>query len=185
MIRVVSCTFSQFCTDRSVAVNFARRIRSFLCDAAGSITVEFVVMVPVLLVALVFSFEFGRALWAYDVMTRDVRAATRFLSRDRGAAPPDAQAAFLRAQNVAETGSPSGSQKHFPWSIASAAFNITTPAKTGALTEYNSAVTVYRMSASLPLTLSFLEAIDNFLNSDVVTNNYTLVVTDEVRWVGE
>lgn len=178
MIRVVSCTFSQFCTDRSVVVNFARRIRSFLCDAAGSITVEFVVMVPVLLVALVFSFEFGRALWAYDVMTRDVRAATRFLSRDR-------DADFLRAQNVAETGSPSGSQKHFPWSTASATFNITTPAKTGALTEYNSAVTVYRMSASLPLTLSFLEAINNFLNSDVITNNYTLVVTDEVRWVGE
>ncbi len=159
-------------------MNFARRIRSFLCDAAGSITVEFVVMVPVLLVALVFSFEFGRALWAYDVMTRDVRYATRFLSRDR-------DADFLRAQNVAETGLPLGSQKHFPWSTAVATFNITTPAKTGALTEYNSAVTVYRMRASLPLTLSFLGAINNFLNSNVVTNNYTLVVTDEIRWVGE
>ena len=167
-------------------MNIARRIRSFLCEATGTITVEFVAMVPVLLVALVFSFEFGRALWAYDVMTRDVRAATRFLSRDQVAVPPITAAAKERAQNVAETGSPSGSQKHFPWSTAPGAiFTITPQIKAGALTEYSSAVTVYRMSASLPLTLSFLEVINNFLNSNAITNNYTLVVTDEARFVGE
>ena len=78
-------------------MSFARGIRTFFRDTAGTNTVEFLAMTPVLLVALVFSFEFGRGLWAYDVMTRDVRAATRFLSRD-------VNADLTLAQNVAETG---------------------------------------------------------------------------------
>lgn len=156
-------------------MKLARRIRSLVCDPTGSVTVEFVAMTPVILVALVFSFEFGRALWAYDVMTRDVRAATRFLSRDF-------TENTTRAQNVAETGSPAGGQKHFPWNLATADFDIATTPKTGT---YSTNVTVYRMSASLPVTLSFLEAMNNFLNSEDVPTSYTLVVSDEIRWFGE
>ena len=158
-------------------MNFARHIRTFLRDTAGTNTVEFVVMTPVLLVALVFSFEFGRALWAYDVMTRDVRAATRFLSRD-------GNADLTIAQNVAETGSLAGGVKHFPWNLATATFTTTTPAKTGT---YSTPVTVFRMSASLPITLSFLDAMNSFLfrTGANIDTGYTLVVTDEVRWIGE
>ena len=164
-------------------MKLARRIRSLICSSTGSITVEFVAMTPVILVALVFSFEFGRALWAYDVMTRDVRAATRFYSRDSTVEP----ARSARAQNVAETGSPSGaSAKHFPWSVVDpadpAVFQINMPAKTGT---YNSAANVYRMSVSLPISLGFLEAMNNFLSSANIPTSYTLVVTDEVRWIGE
>jgi len=160
-----------------MAVRLARRIRTFFRDTSGTNTVEFVAMTPVLLVALVFSFEFGRALWAYDVMSRDVRAATRFLSRD-------ANADLTLAQNLAETGSPAGGAKHFPWNTATATFTTTNPAKTGT---YGTAATVFRISAELPITLSFLEAMNSFLfrTGANIDTGYTLVVTDEVRWIGE
>lgn len=158
-------------------MSIARHIRTLISDRTGSVTVEFVAMTPVILVALVFSFEFGRALWAYDVMTRDVRAATRFLSRDSSAN------LIVRAQNVAETGSPvAGGTKHFPWSLATASFDTAPIAKTGT---YGSTATVYRMSASLPINLSFLEAMNNFLNTDTIATSYTLVVSDEIRHIGE
>ena len=48
------------------------RCKRFFRDCSGAMTVEFVVITPILLAAMVFAFEFGRGLWAYDVMTRDV-----------------------------------------------------------------------------------------------------------------
>ena len=182
MLPTASCTISRSYIDKGAAVTFARRIRSFLCDRTGSITVEFVAMTPVILVALVFSFEFGRALWAYDIMSRDVRSATRFLSRD-GTVEPNRS---TRARNVAETGSPAGGPKHFPWNTADcdlgACIGFNTSAKSGT---YSSPVTVYQMVASVPITLGFLEAMNNFLSAANIPTSYTLVVTDEVRWIGD
>lgn len=163
-------------------MNIARRTRSFIRDCTASITVEFVAMTPVILVALVFSFEFGRALWAYDIMSRDIRSATRFLSRDSTVEPTRS----TRARNVAETGSPAGGVKHFPWNTADcdlgACISFNTSAKTGT---YSGPVTVYQMVASVPITLGFLEAMNNFLSAANIPTSYTLVVTDEIRWIGE
>jgi Flp pilus assembly protein TadG len=141
--------------------------------------VEFVAMTPVILVALMFSFEFGKALWAYDVMTRDVRSAARFLSRD-------GTTNFTAAVNVAETGSPAGGTKHFPWNVpdcdGGACIQTTPVAKTGT---YSETVTVYEMVASVPISLGFLEAMNNFLSAANIPTSYTLVVSDEARWIGE
>ena len=68
------------------------------------------------------------------------------------------------------------------WSRFRGRASLPAVAKTGT---YNTAVTVYELSASLPVTLSFLEAMNSFLNSNDVTTAYTLVVADEVRWIGE
>lgn len=177
----MSSIFSLYSTASGVVMQCAARICNWLRKCDGSITVEFVALTPVLLVALVFSFEFGRALWAYDVMTRDLRAASRFLSRDFGALSDSNK---TQAENVAQTGSPSGTTKHFPWNECNECFSFV-PVRSYTDGEFNKDVTVYRISASVPLTLSFLEFFNSVLGSDSIPTSYTLVVADEVRWIGE
>src|SRR5262252_8844339 len=87
------------------------KVKALFLDRAGSMTVEFVAVIPVLLAALAFSFEFGRALWAYDVMTRDVRAGVRYLSRAvNSVAAPNCPAAATTFVTNGISGS-----AHFPW----------------------------------------------------------------------
>src|SRR5437773_4927785 len=100
----------------------AKALRQLARTSNGSATVEFVATLPLLLVTLVFSFEFGYALWAYDVAARDVRVAARYLARacSSGGYPCTLSSAdTTSAQNVAMTGSPLGGTKHFPWNLPS------------------------------------------------------------------
>jgi len=148
----------------------------FTDDRSGSMTVEFIAMVPIIVVALTFGFEFGRALWAYDVVSRDVRAAVRFLSR---ANPYDATRQG-QATNVAKTGSPSGTTNHFPWT-AGATVGYSETAFTSA--QYNVNGFVITATANVPITLSFLSMFNSFTGASVGTG-YTLVVSDQARWIG-
>ena len=151
----------------------ANIIKNFIDDEQASYTVEFVVLVPLLLAALVFSFEFGRALWAYDVMTRDVRAGARYLSR--------APASYTsQAEKVAETGSPTGTTLHFPWTN-SATFQYGTTTFSSA--NFNQDGSVITMTANVPVTLSFMSFL-NAVTGAALSTSYTLTVTDSARWVG-
>jgi len=159
-------------------------------------TVEFVAVVPLLLGALVLSFEFGRAFWAYDVITRDLRAAVRHLSRDASITPPyTSDACPASAQNIAQTGSPTDSanaNKHFPWKDVSATFACPSTSFSG--TQYNDSGQVVRMTASVPVTLSLLTFLNThlvFLNnklnqpsSVVIPISYSLSVTYQSRYIG-
>jgi len=145
-------------------------------DHGGSMTVEFVFMIPVLVATLVMGFEFGRALWAYDVVTRDVRAAVRYLARTN---PYDA-AAKTQATNVAKTGTPGGTTLHFPWTNA-ATVTYTETAFTSA--NYNVNGTVVTAQASVPITLSLMSILNTLANGSI-SPNYTLVVSDQARWIG-
>ena len=167
-------------------MTLAHALRQFARKSNGSVTVEFIAILPLLFVTLVFSFEFGYALWAYDVATRDVRAAVRYYARTN---PLDATS----AQNVAMTGSPTGTVKHFPWNLAnSPTINFTTPVlnfNAGGL--YRQSGEVVQAQASVPLTLTLL----GYLNTaagfaatasgksapTTVGTSYTLVVTGQAR----
>jgi len=166
-----------------------RSVSHFLGDRSGSMTVEFVVLVPLLLAALVFSFEFGRALWAYDVMTRDVRAAVRYLSRTSAApAVPNCPAATqTEAENMAKRGLPGGTaaDDHFPWKDSAPTFGCSTTAFSSA--QFSQDGSVITMTANVPITLSFLEFLDTVAGSDLdrdMDYGYTLSVSDQARWIG-
>ena len=60
-----------------------RRFRFARADA-GSVTVEFVAALPMLLAALAIMFEFGRGLWYHQVVTKGVRDAARYAARYPG-----------------------------------------------------------------------------------------------------
>lgn len=55
--------------------------RRFGRDENGAITIEFVLMFPLLLAGLAFSFEFGRLFVAHHTAVNNMRAAVRYLSR--------------------------------------------------------------------------------------------------------
>ena len=154
-------------------------VTEFLKKTSGSMTVEFIVLVPMLLVALGFAYEFGRAMWAYDVMTRDVRAAVRYLSRTY---PYDATSKGY-AINVARTGIPVGGTTHFPWGApwSSCSPCVTVGSETNfSIGNYNENGFVFSVTGAVPLTLYFL----GFLEGFGFNTSYTLTVTDRARYIG-
>ena len=169
-------------------------LTEFLKNPKGSMTVEFVAFAPVLIAALVISFEFGRAFWAYDVITRDVRAGVRYLARmSTPPSPPNCPAA---AQNIAQTGlhdSGLDAAKHFPWKGVSATFTCTV-ARTFTAADYNDAGQVIAMTATVPVTLSLLEVLNRLTQwtgslagappGSVIPVNYPLTVSYEARYIG-
>jgi Flp pilus assembly protein TadG len=162
-------------------LKIARAFRGFLKDRSGSMTVEFVVLVPVLLVALVFSFDFGRAFWAYDTITRDVRAGARYVSRVQTV--PTSGDCPTATQNIIETGSPTDStNKHFPWKGVTL---TTVPQCTvsSAISGFNLPVQMVQIQASVPYTLSFVTFFNTFTGGSLGAS-YNFVVTDQARWIG-
>ena len=157
-----------------------RAFRDFIRDPTGSMTVEFVVLVPLLLAALVFSFDFARALWAYDVMTRDFRGGVRYFSRSASNfAPPDCPVA---AQALVTNGPDAAA--HFPWKGATAPWPKFTCDKTNFAAGFNQAVNVVTMKAEVPVTLSFLTFLNTVTGGALSTGAYTLSVSDQARLIG-
>ena len=168
-----------------VLLNWAR-------DSEGSATVEFVIVMPVLLTALVFAFEFGRALFAYEVITSDVESAVRYISH----VPSSQCAAFsgndvTNAQNLAEcavlptsgTTPAACTAPHFPWNSSSGASLSVTNAQSFSKLDSNGNVVfdasgnVVQVKAEVPLTLAMLGYMG-------INTAYTLVVSDQARCMG-
>ena len=141
----------------------------FFRDLNGSLTVEFVLFTPVLIAALFMVFDFGRAFWAFDVMTRDVRAGLRYVARM--STLPDPMECPQAAKNVVQTGVPAdGQTRHFPWSLVpedDLAFSCTAVVPDGL---YNKPVQVVTMTATLPMDLSLV--------------TYPITVSYQARYVG-
>lgn len=71
----------------------------FVKGADGSVTIEFVVTIPLFLAALAFAFEFGQAFLAHQSTVNNVRSASRYLAR-----VPVSQAASDCARAIVQTG---------------------------------------------------------------------------------
>jgi Flp pilus assembly protein TadG len=126
-----------------------KNTRALLKDQAGSLTVEFVALTPMLLVSLIFALDFGRTLWAYDTVVRDLRDAVRYVSR----ASLNCGSNHTQAENLAQYGATSstGLTKHFPWNNGTATFSYSTSNPSGT---YNvPSPTVVTMTATVPITL--------------------------------
>lgn len=165
--------------------NIAARVESFLRGTDGAATAEFVAVTPVLLTVLVFGFEFGRALFAYEVITSDVEAAVRYI-----ALLPSAECQSLsgtdvtNAQNLAEcailpgSGAPSTScTPHFPWNSSTSASLSITNAGSFSMPSFDKNGNTVQVKAELPLTLAMLGYMG-------IQTGYTLVVSDQARCTG-
>ena len=151
--------------------------RSFLRNCSGAMTVEFVVITPMLLAAMVFAFEFGRGLWAYDVMSRDVRAGVRYLSRATNNLPVNGTCPAA-ATTLVTNGT--DADAHFPWTDGMPQFTCN---ETAFPTGFNQSLEVVTMQAQVPVTLSFLDVLNRITGTGLATS-YTLQVQDQARLVG-
>ena len=164
-----------------------RPISNFFSDRRGSITVEFVIVLPLMLSALVFIFELGRAFLAYEIVSHDIRAAIRYLSRAETVDFTNTSGGYVQsAKNLAQTGSASvtancpasypasGSTNcHFPWTSSSQIDVSTTSSG-----NFNVDGVVVYMKASVPMNLSFL----GFIGAQTA---YTLTVDDTAQYIGD
>jgi Flp pilus assembly protein TadG len=161
-------------------------VSEFLTKTKGSMTVEFVLLVPTLLAALGFAYEFGRGFWAYDVMTRDVRASVRYLSRlpePLVGYPPFDTAARDKAIGVATTGVPSGGTPHFPWGTPWSTCSpcVSVGGETNfAIGNFNENGFTFTVTGTVPLNIYFLTPLQRL----GINTSYTLRVTDRARYIG-
>jgi hypothetical protein len=171
-------------------------LMEFVTDHRGSMTVEFVAFAPLLIAALVVSFEFGRAFWAFDVVTRDVRAGVRYLARNSATPPPyGANLCPATARNVVETGLPNGvdANKHFPWKTNPAA-TFSCPSQTfddlcPLLNDcgLNDDGNVITMAATVQVSLSLMDVVNRLAGltgAARIDITYPLTVTYQTRYVG-
>ncbi|MEM8751628.1 MAG: TadE family protein [Pseudomonadota bacterium] len=62
-------------------LSFASRIRAFTAGARASVSIDFVVSIPILLAILVLTSEYGKVLRARSALDNAVADAARYLSR--------------------------------------------------------------------------------------------------------
>lgn len=164
-----------------------RRAVTFLKDSGGSITVEFLIMLPLILVAIVFVYDLGRAIWAYEIASQDVRAGLRYLSRVESVTNFSSSSSAVQAAiNLAETGSTTTtancpSNCHYPWTDSSS-ITVSAGCPTGGTTcstQYNETANIITMQASVPISiLDFVPVI----GSDF---QLTASITDTAYYVGD
>jgi Flp pilus assembly protein TadG len=150
----------------------SRAIRRFCRREDGTVTVEFIATAPLLVAALVFIFEFGRALWAHQIVEKGVRDATRYLTR-----APLTQTFVDQAVNIAKTGAATGGSTHFPWTDA-ATVVVDQAALTFTAADFREGGNVIEITATVPMDLASL----SLFGMDTSIN---LVVTDQARHIGE
>jgi Flp pilus assembly protein TadG len=146
-------------------------LQEFASECRGVVTAEFLVVLPMLFGAFVTAFEMGRALWAFNVMTSDVEAGLRYLTRT-----PATASDITAATNLVETGSSTGTLNKPPWNwTTSPTLNVST---TTVSAGYNQSMTVVTMSAAVPITLPFLNSY--WIKA---TTAYTLRVSDQASCI--
>ena len=139
----------------------------------GSVTVEFVASLPIIVAALALTYEFGRTLWAQQIVTKDIRDAARFLSRQQ---VPLTDTVKMQAQNLAQTGNIAGGTAHFPWT-ADSSFTVSDPYLTFTSPGFRTAGSVLRIEGDVPMVISFL----SFLG---INTSVTLRAEDQIREFG-
>lgn len=83
--------------------NFPGRTPKLRKRSRGVALVEFALVLPLLIILLFITAEFGRALYQYNILTKSVRDAVRFLSME--SAPGQNMEA---ARNIVVFGNPTG-----------------------------------------------------------------------------
>jgi len=84
----------------------------------GAVTIEFVLTIPLFLVALAFAFEFGQFFLAHQSTVNNVRAAARYLARADVTTPQKRTLARANANDIIRTGQIGGANP--PGYLASA-----------------------------------------------------------------
>lgn len=150
-----------------------RPLRALIGNESGVALIEFVIVLPLLLILLFGFIEIGRALWTHHVITIGVRDGVRYMTR-----VPLEEEFKDQARNVAVYGSPTGTVP-----VSSRWTDPETIEVSEQLVEHdddfrNDPLWVVEMRALVPVDFPLLR----FLG---LSGTITLEVIDRARWIGE
>lgn len=149
-------------------------IRRFARAEQGSVVVEFVALLPLLVLFLFMMIGVGQGLWYHQVIIGGVRDGVRYLAR----APLDADH-MARAKLVALSGDPTGASPSFVFWNDPATVDITlTPVAHGGAFRGPDPLTLITMTAEVPVSIPVLDFFG-------LETPLTLTVADQARHIGE
>jgi Flp pilus assembly protein TadG len=122
----------------------SRSISSFLNSRQGTGTVEFVLSIPLFLVALAFAYELGQFLLAHQNVVNNVHAAARYLSRTACLDEHEE-----RAKNIIRTGRIDGDSE-VPWMTIGPAGGLCQDDGAGALRVHIDVLADFQFSIGFP-----------------------------------
>ena len=162
----------------SVKINIRRLRKNYIDDRRGTSTVEFVVGMPLLLLAMVFVFEFSSMFWAHHIAVNNVRSAVRFLSR-----APLQEPYLSDAQNIAKTGNPNDSTGYYDW-MAGVVVDINETYDTFSAADFRTSGQIIRIEAQVPFALNTFSML-NVFSGGSLGNSLTMSIVEEARFIGE
>jgi Flp pilus assembly protein TadG len=153
-----------------------RPLARLLDEERGSLVVEFVIVLPLILGMLVLVAEFGRAFWYHQIVTKGVRDGVRYLSR----APAAELADFtLRARYLAMTGQPdSSATPAHGWWTDIATVTVSAPEEVGAPPTFRTPFERITMQAAVPVSFPLLALVGQ-------APTITIVAADQARYIGD
>lgn len=152
----------------------AARHRAFGRDERGSVTIEYVVTLPLFLAALAFAFEFGQIFVAHHSTVNNVRSAARYLSRS------DLSAADITiATNIVRTGRTTGGVTPDYLQPANATIVVNDTYSTFAPPDFSRAGKTFQIRATVTFPLTIFGFVDNSGRTGI-----PFVIVEDMRHVG-
>ena len=166
-------------------------LKPFVADNNGSATIEFVVTLPLTLVAFVFAFEFSQLFLAHHVATNNVRSATRYFSRAPWIVKDETQLIikpefYTGAMNIARTGAPDFAEGAYDWmaAIQDSDIDIKPDHEYFTDTDFRVEGWVVRIQMDVPYTFTTFGMLNGFTGGSI-GNGLTLNIIEEARYIGE
>jgi Flp pilus assembly protein TadG len=155
-----------------VRVRLPRQLVRLLGEERGSLVVEFVIALPLLLLILVLIAEFGRAFWYHHIVTKGVR----YLSR-----APEAQfdAYAERARYLTMTGTAdSSAAPAYAWWTDVATITVSPPETLDGPPLYRTPFERIAVQAAVPVPFPLLALLGQ-------EATLTIVAADQARYIGD
>lgn len=161
--------------------------RRFLRAEDGSLTIEFVVMMPVLLAGLAFAFEFGRLMIAHHTTVNNVRSATRYLSRaDLALVENTGSTVRTQVDNIIRTGVPTGGELPAWVNDADDITIVVTPAQaTFSDADFRDNGQVLRVQTTVNFRFLIFQFINIFNDPTPQGGFIPIVIVEDMRHVGD
>jgi len=153
-----------------------RHLIRLLGEERGSLVVEFVIALPLVLGVLVLIAEFGRALWYHQIVTKGVRDGVRYLSR-----APEADFATHAelAKYLAMTGQPNiSAPPPYDWWTNVDTITVSGPDELALPPLFRTPFERIGLQAAVPVSFPLLALIGQ-------ETTITIVADDEARYIGD
>jgi Flp pilus assembly protein TadG len=153
-----------------------RQLVRLLGEERGSLVVEFVIALPLILLVLILIAEFGRAFWYHHIVTKGVRDGVRYLSRAPEAEFDDyaERARYLTMTGTAD----SAAAPAYAWWTDVATVTVSPPEVLGGPPLYRTPFERIAVQAAVPVPFPLLALLGQ-------EATLTIVAADQARYIGD